>query len=461
MLPAVYIPEPTINSSPSLFVINNEDFNEEFQHVLDQTVQITFINNLKAVGAATWSNIILDMCGLFWKHFSSNPCGRDPSPNLCIELLRTVFDRRSMVDPGWALDHVTVTVQISKGVTFSKNNFEEITVNTDVNNQSFMNAIRRQISLCLVATTYQACAWSNAQWLVYSIFEHVGIIPLPEEMPADFKEQLAKALVWDDSRGYNIFHWAPDVVTPDGMQFSAPLYFAESHAAASTTAWIVMALRDYLSVGRRCLLPTTKYQEVVTIMNMVRDWLDDNRLSKTKGTVSMWDAMRHGSWEFLHRPQNLSHVHYLSKPPPNTFSMENQGYCFSDAALFVVLREEVPTLSGGHMSCISSLLKDTPHGMSKELGIAYSPTLGSTDGKSPAKSSRMDTFEANVRLSYARTKVIEDVENEAGEHLSRETIADLHSKYYKSRDRSMPDGQFIATISGIVVNPIACTPAPS
>ncbi|KAF8834925.1 hypothetical protein BDN67DRAFT_984969 [Paxillus ammoniavirescens] len=299
MLPAVYIPESTINSSPTLFVIENENFDGEFQHVLNQmqdntindsyehlspalvwfntlsnvqstsentmdvymdnsngessmssaavhhleasfdhstiiphmtnkftlystiehhpSVQIAFINNLKAAGATMWSNIILDI----------------------------------MVDPGWALDHVTVTVQISKGVTFSKDNFEEITVNTDVNviSKITLSKIIVTPQLCLVTTTYQARAWSNAQWLVYSTFEHVGIIPLPEEMLTNFKEQLAKALVWDNSRSYNIFHWVPG---------HAPL--AEDE--------IVMALHDCLSVGRRFPLPSTKHKEVVTITNM-------------------------------------------------------------------------------------------------------------------------------------------------------------------------------------------------
>ncbi|KIJ09069.1 hypothetical protein PAXINDRAFT_17837 [Paxillus involutus ATCC 200175] len=374
------------------------------------STQVNFINCLKAGGASAWSNIVLDTCSILWRHLSCHPCSREPGDKLCLDMLLAAFDHRTSVDPEWAFENhaylflksVAITIQISDGRHFHPDTCYEVTVHTDPEDHVFMKAIRQQ--LYLVANTYRAHAWSNVRWLIYSRADHTGIVPLPEERPPDFSDQLARALEWDDSFGYGIFHHAPghgplegeepttilfghtmffgllhkalfdpdcpgwfallqDVVGPDGLQFSVPLYSAESHAGASLTTWILVTLRDSISVSmdkHKGLLTTAKSDEVAIICN--------NDISTRSST--------------------------------------------------------------SRQQCRSKLWYDA---------LRKKKTL--------------------ILQLLEMQKVIEDVENEAAQHLSRETIASLRSKYYKSEDHSTLDGQFIATVSDIVVNPITCTPA--
>lgn len=52
-------------------------------------------------------------------------------------------------------------------------------------------------------------------------------------------------------------------------------------------------------------------------------------------------------------------------------------------------------------------------------------------------------------------KVIQGIEDEVAQHLTRDTIARLRSRFYKIGDESTPDGQFISTVSDIHIAPSA------
>lgn len=56
-------------------------------------------------------------------------------------------------------------------------------------------------------------------------------------------------------------------------------------------------------------------------------------------------------------------------------------------------------------------------------------------------------------------KVIQEIEDEVAEHLTRETITRLRSRFYKTDDESTSDGEFLSTISNVLVKPSARMPA--
>ena len=50
-------------------------------------------------------------------------------------------------------------------------------------------------------------------------------------------------------------------------------------------------------------------------------------------------------------------------------------------------------------------------------------------------------------------KIIQEIEDEIAEHLMRETIVRLHSRYYKIDDESTSDGQFISAVLAVLIKP--------
>jgi hypothetical protein len=50
-------------------------------------------------------------------------------------------------------------------------------------------------------------------------------------------------------------------------------------------------------------------------------------------------------------------------------------------------------------------------------------------------------------------KIIQELEDEIPEHLTRETITHLRSRFYKIDNESTPDAQFISTVSAVLVKP--------
>ncbi|KAG6371351.1 hypothetical protein JVT61DRAFT_9549 [Boletus reticuloceps] len=58
--------------------------------------------------------------------------------------------------------------------------------------------------------------------------------------------------------------------------------------------------------------------------------------------------------------------------------------------------------------------------------------------------------DAAERMLWAQ-KIIQEVEDEVAEHLTRDTIAHLHARFYGVEDESTPEGQFLSSISDVLV----------
>ncbi|KAF8546512.1 hypothetical protein OG21DRAFT_1491131 [Imleria badia] len=155
------------------------------------------------------------------------------------------------------------------------------------------------------------------------------------------------------------------------------------------------------------------------------------------------------------------------------------------------LLSSFPWMYDGPLTPLKAIPNQNPMQFNKPLiefeagSRAASPSIAS----STSQEEHLAAFEANIEQSYLRKvstsqsflsvkqqksrlwhdallmkkdvaekllqaqKIIQEIEDEIAEHLTRETIVRLRSRYYKIDDKSTPDGQFISAVSAVLVKP--------